>query len=404
MKPLRLATLVSHPIQYFSPLYREVAARPQVDLTVYYCSRMGLDANYDPGFGQVLRWDVPLLEGYRSRFLHNVSALIKWGSFWSLINPSIVSELIRERYDALWVHGYYGLTNWLAIITAYIIGTPILLRGESNLQGSYQSRSHLGKWLLLRGLMRIISAGMYIGTKNREFYQYLGIHDDCLFFTPYSVDNNYFQKQARGLESRRNEFRRSFGVLDERPLILFAGKLIPQKQPLLLLEAYRRVREQVPCAMLFVGDGELRPEMERYILSNAVPDVHISGFLNQSEIPKAYVASDVFVLFSTIGETWGLAVNEAMNFGLPVLASDFVGCVGDLVRDYENGRVVCASDIDAMKGALEMLVERSAARREYGLRSQEIVSGWGLVETADGIVDAVVTMAESQPVSTEHGL
>ena len=190
--------------------------------------------------------------------------------------------------------------------------------------------------------------------------------------------------------------RRAFGVMDERPMILFVGKLIPKKQPLLLLKAYRRLRERVPCAVLFVGDGELRTEMERYILSNVMTDVRISGFLNQTEVPKAYAASDVFVLPSTSGETWGLAVNEAMNFGLPVVVSDVVGCAGDLVRDGENGHVSCADDVDAMRQVLERLVEQTNMRTQYGLRSQEIIAGWGMSQTAGGIVEAAVSVSENK--------
>ena len=249
MKSLRMAALVSHPIQYFAPLFREIARRPGMDLTVYYCSRMGLGERYDPDFGQAIQWDVPLLGGYRSRFLPNVSMGMKWGSFWSLINPSIVSELIRERYDALLVHGYYSMTNWMAMLTARAVGIPILLRGESNLLGAKRANWRPGKWHLLLGLMRMVSAGLYIGTHNREFYQHFGLDASRLFFAPYSVDNDYFQSWSRRMAPRRAVLRRAFGVMDERPMILFVGKLIPKKQPLLLLEAYRRLRERVPCAM-----------------------------------------------------------------------------------------------------------------------------------------------------------
>src|SRR2546428_10103483 len=101
---VKLAILHSHPIQYFAPLYSRIAREPEIDLTVYYCSRQGVDAYCDEGFGQQLKWDIPLLEGYRYKFLPNLRHGDKVSGFLSLINPAIIKELGREGYDALWVN------------------------------------------------------------------------------------------------------------------------------------------------------------------------------------------------------------------------------------------------------------------------------------------------------------
>ncbi len=105
-KKYRLAALISHPIQYFTPLYRRLSQEEDIDLTVYFCSRQGLDEYIDPGFGRSVKWDIPLLDGYRHRFLSNVRRQDQVGGFTSLINPGIVKEIVKGRYDALWLHGY----------------------------------------------------------------------------------------------------------------------------------------------------------------------------------------------------------------------------------------------------------------------------------------------------------
>lgn len=115
---IRLAALYSHPIQYFAPLFRALAARPEIDLTVYFCSRHGLDVSYDPGFGQAFKWDIPLLDGYRHVFLPNVCRGKGIDRFFSLLNPAIVSELRHRRYDAILVHSYQYATHWLAMLVA----------------------------------------------------------------------------------------------------------------------------------------------------------------------------------------------------------------------------------------------------------------------------------------------
>ena len=64
MKKYKIAFLISHPIQYFSPLFKEMAKHKEIDLTVYYCSDESVRGMKDVGFGINLKWDIPLLEGY----------------------------------------------------------------------------------------------------------------------------------------------------------------------------------------------------------------------------------------------------------------------------------------------------------------------------------------------------
>jgi glycosyltransferase involved in cell wall biosynthesis len=170
--------------------------------------------------------------------------------------------------------------------------------------------------------------------------------------------------------------------------VLFAGKLIDKKQPLRLLDAYARVRRERPCALLIAGDGPLRGEMERRVASASMPDVHFAGFLNQSELPAAYAAADLFVLPSQLHETWGLVVNEAMNFSLPVVVSDKVGCAADLVRTGANGFVIPHDDTAALTSAIARLVDEPELRARFGAVSRAIVDRYSIEAAANGIVAA----------------
>ena len=131
--PYRLAILASHPIQYQTPLFRALAARSEIDLTVLFCSDWGLKPYRDDGFGQELKWNIPLLDGYRSEVLANKSPRPNLSHLGGLINPGIVRRLRRGYFDALWVHGWARATDWLAVLTAFASGIPVLLRGETNL-------------------------------------------------------------------------------------------------------------------------------------------------------------------------------------------------------------------------------------------------------------------------------
>jgi glycosyltransferase involved in cell wall biosynthesis len=307
----RVAFLFSHPIQYFAPLMRQLAARPEIELTAYFCSRMGVEEVLDPGFGQTFKWDIPLLEGYRSHFLPAVQRDQTVRGWLNPFNPALVPELVRSRYDVLVVHGYASATNWLAFLAARLAGTAVLFRGEVRLRSDQHAGWSAVKSLGLRTMFRVLVDGcLYIGARSHEFYAHYGVPAHRLFFTPYCVDNDFFQTWAAQLAPKRADLRAELGITDDRPVILFVGKLVPKKQPLMLLQAYAMMRCDHRCALVYVGDGELRGALESRVREQNLPDVKITGFLNQTEIPRVYAAADVLVLPSLATETWGLVFSR----------------------------------------------------------------------------------------------
>ncbi|MBA3717020.1 MAG: glycosyltransferase family 4 protein [Actinobacteria bacterium] len=381
---MRVAHLVSYPIHYQAPLYRELASRPGIDLTVYFYSDASVRGYRDREFGRDVRWDTPLLDGYRSRFLPSSVRSAEQGPYGLAPNWDVLREVLTGGYDALWIHGYAHSNSWLAAAAGPFRGSRILIREEQTLLHDRPHHKAALKELALRALFSRVY-GLYIGEQNRRYFLRYGMDEERLFPARYCVDNAYFRRRAEELGPRRDELRAGFGIDSDVPVILFAAKLIPKKAPLVLLEAFRRVRERVPCALLIVGEGELRPEIE----AAAGPDVHLAGFLNQSELPAAYVAADVFCLPSVWHETWGLVVNEALNFGLPVVVSDKVGCSADLVRDGWNGFVVPAGEPGPLAVALEKLVADADLRRAFGERGRELVGEYSIEACADGIMAAL---------------
>jgi glycosyltransferase involved in cell wall biosynthesis len=382
---MRLAALVSHPVQYFAPLFRKVATDPAVDLTVYYCSANGARRYFDVDFGKSIAWDIPLLDGYECRFLPAFP--VPANSLLWPCNPHVVRELKRQRYDALWVHGYTGLTNWMGIITAIANDTPILLRGESNLLAERRLHRRLAKSVVLRKLFSQVAGCLYIGIHNKEYYRHYGASENRLFSVPYVVDNEFFADCAEQLSPKRASIRANWNIVDDRPVVLFAGKLVSWKQPGMLLEAYRRVRRRYQCALLYAGDGPLRDTLERQACEYNIPDVRFAGFLNQRELPMAYAAADILVLPSAY-EPWGLVVNEAMNFGMAIVASDRVGAAGDLLHPGVNGYIFSHTSVDQLEAALEGLLPDSTRYRTFGQASSRIIRSWGLGEAASGVVRA----------------
>lgn len=390
---LHVAHLVSHPIQYFAPLYRELARRSEIDHTVYFYSDATLRQFHDEGFGREIQWDTPLLDGYESRFCS--SALKKGirGGFFQRPNWDIIREIAFGKFDVIWIHGYAHPNTWLAAVAASISDTKLLIREEQTLLNGRPWYKRVLKAIMLRALFTS-SSGLYIGENNRRYFEHYGMPASRLFPARYCVDNDFFRGKAEELAPKRGEIRGGFGITDDTPVILFSGKFIEKKQPLLLIEAFARVCRETPCWLLMAGDGPLRQPMEDLIRRLQIPNVLLPGFLNQTELPRAYIAADIFVLPSGYMETWGLVVNEAMNFSLSVVVTDKVGCAADLVREGWNGFVVDHQRVDALVEALSRLVKDREMRQRFGERSHDLVSGYSIKICADDIVAACLAVRQ----------
>src|SRR5690554_1643063 len=220
-----------------------------MDVTVLYCSRQGLESYKDKGFGSIaVEWDIPLLDGYKSVFLRNWSRKSVVGGLTSLINPGIIKVLARERPDVLLVHGYSHLTTLMAIVSARILGIPILMRGDSNPLNSQYTNLSTPKNRIRQAnrelVFRLVNGFLAIGTKNREFYLNHHVDPEKIYLAPFSVNNEYFREQMLS-GGERNSFlsEQGQGVDSSLPAILFAGKMTPRKRALDLIKAYEKLRQ-----------------------------------------------------------------------------------------------------------------------------------------------------------------
>lgn len=392
-KRYNLAVLTSHPIQYQTPLYQQLATEKQIDLTVFFCSDFGVKPYFDQGFNQAIKWDIPLTEGYKSVFLQNLSPIPNVSKFFGLINPGIIFHLIRGNYDALLVHGWMRLTNWLAIITAVLLGIPIILRGESHLLRIERGWKRALKQILFTCMFKQFAAFLAIGTYNQLFYEHYGVNRKRIFLAPYAVNNDYFIQQAALYHPQKENLKRSFQLPVDRLVILCVGKLVPSKRPHDVLSAYHNLAADLNAALVFVGDGVLRTEIEARVKAEQIPHVYLLGFQNQTELPKVYAMSDIFIFASNAQETWGLVLNEAMCFGLPVIVSDQIGATGDLVKPEVNGYIYSFGDIEGMSKYLEIILRDNKLRTQYGNASRDIISSWNYHQNVWGILQCLESIS-----------
>jgi glycosyltransferase involved in cell wall biosynthesis len=393
-KPLRLAVTLSHPVQYYSPWFRWIRSHTSIELRVFYLWDFGVVSRRDPAFGAAVRWDVDLLSGYDSVFVPNRSAKPGAERFWGFNNPDLSRQMGDWRPDALLLFGYKWATHLRAVAWARRRGIPILFRGDSHLLG--RGRPGLPARVALRLLFAQFSSVLYVGQANREYFEAFGVPASRLVFAPHSVDASLFDPAKPESRAEADRIRTELGLPPSARVVLFAGKLVPAKQPRELLRAFLALgRPQ--AVLLFVGDGPERPKLLEE--AAGAEAVRFLPFANQSEMPACYRLADVFALPSRgLYETWGLAVNEAMHMGVPCLVSNRVGCQGDLVQPGETGWVF---DVAAPQGLAESLAaalddadspERIGRLRAGALRR---IAGYTYAQTTEGLLAALAALPAS---------
>ena len=398
---VKLAYLVSHPIQYQAPLLRRIAQEPDIDLTVFFGSDFSTRGYADKGFGGVdVKWDVPLLDGYNHEFLPVLRDNSTVGPA-SPISRGIFTRLRGGRtgapFDLLWVHGYASLNALHGILAAYALGIPVLLRAESTLIDRPRSPLKLfAKKIFFSILRQLIAGVMPIGTLNTHYWQhYLG-DDVPSWLMPYAVDNAWFRCRSLEAAAGRSSLQAELKLDPNRPVILFASKLQERKRCSDLLEAYLQLAQPTGAApqpyLLIVGDGDQRSALEsraaRAATETGIDGIRFCGFRNQSELPRFFDLATVFVLPSR-HEPWGLIVNEVMNAGRPVVLTEEVGCQPDLITHGVEGCVFPAGDVPALTAALRHVLEGHGAAQRMGEAALKRIKPWDFEADLRGLRTAI---------------
>ena len=361
----RLAILVTHPIQYFVPWFRELSRLPELELTVYYCFRPS-SGEQGKGFGVPFQWDCPLDGGYQSILLKNVSSHPTTSRYRGCDTPEISQLVASGRHDVWLVHGWMVKSYWQAMKTCWKQRVPLLVRGDSHLLDRRPWPVRLAKRLLLGRWIPRFSSYLTVGTLNEACYEFYGADRSRFFRVPHCVDNNWFAEKSKLVGVARLSSRQRLGVPTDAMVFLFCGKFIEKKRPLDLLQALDAPDcKETRAHALFVGDGPLRKACESYARTRNIASTFV-GFKNQSELPEMYAVADVLVLPSSHSETWGLVVNEAMACQRPALVSDKVGCGPDLVLEGKTGYVFPCGEIGALREALLRYVSRPDLAVSHG--------------------------------------
>ena len=371
----------THPIQYRAPIFQALAKRCPDNFEVVYASDFSVRGYKDAGFGANVAWDVPLLSGYPNRVLNNdrpggIDARNGLGS-------TGVDRLIRtEKPKAIVLSslGYNFCTS--AYLAALRHRVPIWIRFETQdhafARGSFK---HLLRWIVYRAVYLAVSKAFYIGELSRQHLKRHGVNDARLFPARYCTADRVRELSEDAKAAARDRVRTRWGIAKGQTVVAFFGKLIPKKDPTIILRAMLEMNAadagRFEC--VFVGSGELEPplqELAAKVRTEVGVKTHFAGFVNQSQIRDYYLAADIVCLPSRqAGETWGLVANEALQAGCAVVVSNAVGCHADFDR-LARFRTVPVGDAVALAKAF---VELAALERSFD---------WAVRDLADYSVEA----------------
>jgi glycosyltransferase involved in cell wall biosynthesis len=377
----KLAIVISHPIQYYTPVFQLLAK--QMLIKVFYTGGKSTLTKYDKGFGQHISWDIPLLQGYDYEFLYNVSWSPGSHHFFGILNFNAAKRIRMFNPTALLIYGWAYLSH-LNLIRMFKKDIPVLFRGDSKLNTNH---SRVKDWLKSRLLIKIyrqVTTALYVGTANRSYFKAYGLKEYQLAFVPHGVDNSRF---AEDRSSEVHTLRQQLGIKPEEIVILFTGKLLPIKNPSLLIRAFYEMN--LPHThLLIVGSGLLEDELRTLANNQSSPQkIHFMPFQNQSRMPVIYQACDLFCIPSK-SETWGLVVNEAMAAGKAILASDAVGSAIDLVCTG-NGMAFRSGSLVDLTQKLRILAGSKSDLIRLGIQSKQKISEWSIEKQVQQILNHV---------------
>lgn len=387
---MKLAIIASHPVQYYAPWFRILATGGLLEIKVFYLWDFGVREQEDRKFRSSFVWDVPLLDGYDREMVPNRSSDPGTHHFNGLDNPSLISRILEWMPDVTLQFGYWNRSMMQFLYNRSCSRIPKMIRGDSH----DLARRNGWKTALNQSVQRMIfarlDAFLYCGLANRAYFQRRGARAEQLFFCPHAVDTERFNANQVTLEDGRRK-REELGFHARDRVILFAGKFESKKRPLDLIEAVRRI-DDPHLRLILIGGGGMQDEVDQ--AAGTDRRIQMLPFQNQSQMPSWYAAADVFILPSRgPDETWGLAVQEALACGTPVIVSDQVGCHADLVVRRECGRVFPAGEVEALAEAIRSeLAEGKGPERQAVMQS--VLDQYSYRQATEGLGQAVAYLVE----------
>ena len=367
---LRVAIVVSHPIQHFCPQYRSFSKLEGVSIKVFFASALGLRKYTDPNFKKEISWGNLHLDEFDHTFLNGDVVL---PSDSNLDAKTLECEVVKFAPDLVIIYGYFQKLQRRAHTWAFKNKIKIAYISDSELRHQRNSLKEFIKFLFIKRYFSRIDYFLSVGDANESFYKYYGVSASKFVRMHFPIDLHAYKKAFESRFELRVRIREKFKIETDDVVLSVVGKLVPWKNQEHIIEALRRLeRKHIYLNLFIIGSGSTQPELERKAQCLTKSKIHFPGFVQIDELPSYYAATDIYVHPASV-EPHSIAISEAIYMGCPIIISDRCGSYGahDDVQEGKNGFVFPFGDVGALCDAIEKLLDANT-RQQFGACSHEI--------------------------------
>lgn len=365
MSKVKVAIVVSHPVQHFCPQYASFAKHPQIVLKVFFASTLGFREYADKQFGQGVMWKNLYLDEFDHEFLNGDKVL---PSDQNLDAPSLNDALENFQPQLLISYGYFQKLQRRATRWAQNNQLKIAYISDGELRHPRPVWKEMLKYVYVNRYFSKLDFFLTVGDANETYYRYYGVPAAKMIRMHFPIDVRNYEDSFNQKDILRSLIRKRYNV-DEQALVLaVVGKLAPWKRQGDIIKALHALEEQGTFATLFIiGSGVMREQWERSARHLKNSKVIFTGFVPADELPAYYAACDIYV-HPAFREPHSLAISEAVFMGCPAIISDASGSYGqhDDVQQGVTGFVFPYGDTAALARAIQALVNDATKRRLMG--------------------------------------
>ena len=349
----KLGVLITHPIQYFQPVFEELSKNSEINTKVFFGCKAGLNEYYDEEFKKRISWNSSPTSGFESKFITdqvNIGGLRGIAGCWKGIQAA--REIIKWDAQNVLIFAYTPTYITAATVWLKVVGQRSLILRADATDGAFRRNKlkKLARNILLPAYYLLFDLVIPIGSESEEHYKRKGVPERKRKTALFSSNVYFFEDKIKAIKGKQPM---PLGESKRKQTISYMGKLSKRKGILTLLEAIKNMTDDEirKIKLLVVGSGELKIEIQNQLKEVKELDYEMVGFINQKEIVEYYAKSDTVVVPSIDGETWGLVVNEALQCGCRVIATDKVGASRDLLQAYPH-EVIASNDASALREAI----------------------------------------------------
>lgn len=357
---MRVLYITNIPAPYKIDFFNELGKK--LDLTVVF------EAKGASNHGIRFNYNLETIQSFKAVFLSESDIKEK------TINWKIIKYL-KEPYDKIVIGAYSYFTEMFALLWLKLRKKPYYLSTDGGMIKI--DENPVKKWyktFLISGALGYFSPSKV----SDEYLCYYGAAKEQLHRYPFTSTKKSEQSNSLLSGQEKNIEKKKIGI-NEKKLILGVGQFIPRKGWDVLLRVMKEIPDDV--ALCLVG-GKPTNEYKEIIIDENIKHIYFKEFMKNDELDHYYKAADIFVL-PTREDIWGLVINEAMGYGLPIISTEKCVAALELVKDGKNGFILPVNNDEKLRDKILLLLSDEQRTHEFSIESKKAISEYTIENMAE---------------------